>query len=67
MAADPKITDAAYTAAAVASVALRQEIVTFARVMACCERHGLTTAELCAATGLDAAYIGAVRDQAGDL
>lgn len=67
MAVERALRDAAWNAAAVASLALRQEIVTCARVLGWCEQHGLTMADLCSATGLDGAYIARLRAEAGDL
>lgn len=54
------LADAAYNAVAVASIAHREaldaadrEQATFATVLTCAHRHGLTLTDLCTASGLD--------------
>jgi hypothetical protein len=51
------VTDAAWTAVAVASLAYQREVATLSTVLSTACGHGLTVADLCAASGLDAAFI----------
>jgi len=71
------ISDAAWNAVAVASIAhreaedsgdldaARRERVTFVRVLDCARSKGLTNADLCRASGLDEAYLVRLITEAG--
>lgn len=54
---DDPIRDAAYNAAAIATLAWHQETAALAHVLDRAHRHGLTVADLCHATGLDEPFV----------
>jgi hypothetical protein len=51
------VTDAAFNAVAVASIAYQQEVMALTRILTDARRHGLTVADLCSASGLDEPFV----------
>lgn len=54
---DPAVTDAAWNAVAVASLAYHQAVTALSTILSTACGHGLTVADLCAASGLDAPFV----------
>jgi hypothetical protein len=54
---DRAVVDAAWNAVAVASLAYQHEVSILAHVLRTACGHGLTVADLCAASGLDAPFV----------
>jgi hypothetical protein len=51
------VTDAAWNAVAIASLAYQREVATLSTVLSTACGHGLTVDDLCAASGLDAPFV----------
>jgi hypothetical protein len=54
---DRGVTDAAWNAVAIASIAYHQEVQALTRILDTGRRHGMTVADLCWASGLDAPFV----------
>jgi hypothetical protein len=54
---DPAVIAAAWNAVAVASLAYQREVWALSTVLCTACGHGLTVADLCAASGLDAPFV----------
>jgi hypothetical protein len=51
------VTDAAWNAVAVASIAYQQEVMALTRILDCARQKGLSVTDLCWASGLDEAFV----------
>jgi hypothetical protein len=62
---DRAITDAAWNAVAVASLAYHRELNALRVILRSATQHGLTRSDLVYASGLDAAFVGRLLDEVG--
>lgn len=58
------VTDAAWNAVAVASIAYQQELMALTRILDCARSKGLSLTDLSWASGLDEEFIGRLLQQA---
>jgi hypothetical protein len=62
---DPAVTAAAWNAVAVASLAYQREVWALSTILSTACGHGLSVADLCAASGLDRPFVERLLGEAG--